>query len=170
MPKRLGFVVLVAALPVGAAAAETLHVSGAGAQRDIACSAGEDVSISGSGHRLDLSGSCGAVEIRGSGHVVSFDTARSLQVSGIDNQARGGRAGELSVDTTRNSVSASIRAEAGSSEISVAGAEQKLDLTLAGPATIAVHGTRNSVLWSTQAGAPAPSVSISGIDNRVARR
>ncbi|WP_420100499.1 DUF3060 domain-containing protein [Bosea sp. (in: a-proteobacteria)] len=170
MPKRYGFVLLLAALPVAAMAAEILHVSGTGAQRDIACATGQDVSISGRGHRLALTGPCGEVEIRGSGHVVSFDTARSLIVSGIDNEARGGKAGRLSVDTTRNTVSASIGVDVGASDIAVAGADQTVDITLTGPAALAVHGTRNRILWQAATGVPAPTVEISGVDNRAARR
>ena len=170
MPIRYCLTAVVLLAPLTAVTAETLHITGAGSERDIACEDGQDISVTGTRHKLALTGRCGAVEIRGSNHKVSFETAQSLYVSGTGNSASGTVVAKLSVDATRNRVLTAVKSVDGPAEIEVAGADQALDLRLDSPATVSVHGTRNRVQWRLAAGVRPPAVSISGIENKVARR
>lgn len=170
MPIRYCLASALVLAPLTASAAETLHITGVGSERDIACEDGQEISITGAGHKLTLTGGCGAVEIRGRGHTVSFETAQSLYVSGIGSSATGRSVTKLTVDATRNRVVTAVKASEGPAEIEVAGADQQLDLRLGSAATVSVHGTRNRVQWEPAAGVKPPAVSISGIENKVARR
>lgn len=158
------------ALPAAAQAAQVLQVEGARSSRDFACEDGQDVSISGAGHKVVLTGDCGALAIHGSGHEVSFETARSLQVSGIRNGATGKTVGKLTVDATQNRVATAVKANEGRAEIAIAGAEQVVELRLGGPASITVQGAKNRVDWTAEAGVEPPDVAMAGIDNKVGKR
>lgn len=156
------------ALMVPAYAAE-IRVEGAQMSRDFACEDGQDVSISGAGHKVVLTGRCGAVSVHGADHVLSFEAAREITVSGIANKVEGGTTGGLTVETAKNQVKAMVKA-AETAKIDVSGADQKLELTLAGPTQIEVQGAKNVVEWRAEAGVKAPSVSAGGIENRISRR
>jgi hypothetical protein len=170
VPARYCLASLLVLCPVLAQAADTLQISGARSERDIACEDGQDVSISGMQHKIALTGSCGQVEIHGSGHDVTFETAQALYVTGIGNAATGRSVGKLTVDATRHRVSTAVLAVDAVAEVEVSGADQALELALAGPAKITVHGARNKVRWQAGAGVKAPAVEIAGIENSVARR
>lgn len=153
---------------VPACAAE-IRVEGAQMSRDFACEDGQDVEISGAGHKVVLTGRCGAVNVHGADHIVSFETARELAVSGVSNTVEGGTTGGLVIETAKNKVKATVKA-AETARIDVSGADQKLALTLAGPAQIEVQGAKNAVEWRAETGVKAPSVSAGGIENRISRR
>lgn len=170
MPIRYSLACAIILLPLAAQAADTLQISGVSSERDIACEDGQDVSISGMRHKLALSGRCGLVEIHGSGHDVTFETAQALYVTGIGNAATGGSVGKLTVDATRHRVSTAVLAVDAVAEVEVSGADQALELKLGGPAKITVNGARNKVRWQAGAGVKAPAVEIAGIENSVARR
>lgn len=153
---------------VPACAAE-IRVEGAQMSRDFACEDGQDVEISGAGHKVVLTGRCGAVNVHGADHIVSFETARELAVSGVSNTVEGGATGGLVIETAKNKVKATVKA-AETARIDVSGADQKLALTLAGPAQIEVQGAKNAVEWRAETGVKAPSVSAGGIENRISRR
>ena len=157
---------LVLMLPANAA---EIRVEGAQMSRDFACEDGQGVEISGAGHKIVLTGRCGAVSVHGADHVVSFETAKELAVSGVSNTVEGGTTGGLVVETAKNKVKATVKA-AETAKIDVSGADQKLELTLAGPTQIEVQGAKNAVEWRAEAGIKAPSVSAGGIENRISRR
>lgn len=168
MKARLAAFLAPLVLIVPAAAAE-IRVEGAQMSRDFACEHGQDVMISGVGHKVVLSGRCGAVNVHGADHVLSFEAARELAVSGVANMVEGGTTGGLIVETAKNQIKAAVKA-AGTAKIDVSGADHMLELTLAGPAEIEVQGAKNAVAWRTEAGVKAPSVSAGGIENRISRR
>uniref|UniRef100_A0A9E7ZR86 DUF3060 domain-containing protein n=1 Tax=Bosea sp. NBC_00436 TaxID=2969620 RepID=A0A9E7ZR86_9HYPH len=157
---------MVLILPVYAA---EIRVEGAQMSRDFACEDGQDVEISGAGHKVVLTGRCGAIEVHGADHALSFETARELAVSGVSNTIEGGTTGGLVVETAKNQIRATVKA-AETAKIDVSGADQKLELTLAGPTQIEVQGAKNIVEWRTETGVKAPSVSAGGIENRISRR
>ncbi len=154
---------------IAPASAAEIRVEGAQMSRDFACEDGQDVSISGAGHKVVLTGRCGAVNVHGADHIVSFETAREIAVSGIANTVEGGTTGGLVVETAKNKVKATVKA-AETAKIDVSGADQKLELTLAGPTQIEVQGAKNAVEWRAEAGIKAPSVSAGGVENRISRR
>lgn len=156
------------ALVVPAAAAE-IQVEGARMSRDFACEDGQDVAISGAGHKVVLTGRCGAINVHGSDHTLSFETAGELVVSGVANKVEGGTIGGLVVETAKNQVKATMKA-AETAKVDVSGADQTLELTLAGATQIDVQGAKNAVTWQAESGVKAPSVSAGGVDNRISRR
>ena len=156
------------ALALPAYAAE-IRVEGSQMSRDFACEDGQDVEISGAGHKIVLTGRCGAVGVHGADHVLSFETAREMAVSGIGNRIEGGTTGGLTVETAKNQVKATVKA-AETAKIDVSGADHKLELTLAGPTQIEVQGAKNVVEWRAESGVKAPSVSAGGVENRISRR
>lgn len=157
---------MVGILPAFAA---EIRVEGARMSRDFACEGGQDVMISGAGHKIVLTGRCGAVSVHGADHKLSFEAAGELVVSGIANRVEGGVAEGLVVETAKNQVQVTVKA-AETAKIDVSGAEQRLELTLAGPAQIEIQGAKNAVEWRAEAGVKAPSVSATGIENRISRR
>lgn len=168
MKARLAALLAPMTVIIPAYAAE-IRVEGAQMSRDFACEDGQDVMISGVGHKVVLTGRCGAVSVHGADHVLSFETARELAVSGIANKVEGGTTGGLVVETAKNQVKAMVKAVE-TARIDVSGADQKLELTLAGPTQIEMQGAKNVVEWHAEAGVKAPSVSAGGIENRISRR
>ncbi|WP_083269571.1 DUF3060 domain-containing protein [Bosea vaviloviae] len=149
--------------------AEEIRVEGVRMSRDFACD-GQDVVISGQGNMVELKGRCGMVKVIGVDHKVSFDDAQGLIVSGMSNVATGGVVASLSVEVTQNVVKATLKPVEGSAEVAVSGADQKVDLVVAGPTKVTVEGSANVLSWTSEAGVKAPTISTSGIDNRVTRR
>lgn len=156
-------------VPMAPAVAAEIRVEGVQMSRDFACEDGQDVSISGAGHKIMLTGRCGAVNVHGADHTVTFEGAGKLMVSGISNQVEGGTTGELVVEVAQNKVKATVKA-AETAKIDVSGADQALELTLAGPVQIEVQGAKNVVEWRAENGVKAPSVSAGGVENRISRR
>ncbi|WP_336810855.1 DUF3060 domain-containing protein [Bosea sp. MMO-172] len=157
---------MVVILPAYAA---EIRVEGAQMSRDFTCEDGQYVAISGAGHKVVLTGRCGAVSVHGADHTLSFDTAGELVVSGVSNQIEGGTAGGLVVEVAQNKVKVTVKA-AETAKIDVSGADQTLELTLAGPTQIEVQGAKNVVEWRAESGVKAPSVSAGGVENRISRR
>ncbi len=151
------------------AVAAEIRVEGAQMSRDFACEDGQDVSISGAGHKIVLTGRCGAVSVHGADHTVTFEGAGMLMVSGISNTVEGGTTGGLVVEVAQNKVKATVKA-AETAKIDVSGADQALELTLAGPAQVELQGVKNVVEWRAESGVKAPSVSAGGVENRISRR
>ena len=147
-------------------AAESLKIEGVGISREVPCD-GEDVEIYGAENRIELTGTCGKVIVYGSGHEVTFATAREMLVSGVGHKVRGGRTGALGVDITQNEVEATIKPKDGPARVEVAGAQQTLKLILAGASTLQVNGADNAVEWKTADGAPKPKISSMGAANSV---
>lgn len=166
-PKFAAFLALI--IPIAPVSAAEIRVEGAQMSRDFACEDGQDVSISGAGHKVVLTGRCGAVNVHGADHIVSFETARELAVSGVSNTVEGGTTGGLVVEVAQNKVKATLKA-AEAAKIDVSGADQALELTLAGPTQIEVQGVKNVVEWRAENGVKAPSVSAGGVENRISRR
>lgn len=92
-----------------------------------------------------------------------------LMVSGISNTVEGGTTGGLVVEVAQNKVKATVKA-AETAKIDVSGADQALELTLAGPAQVELQGVKNVVEWRAESGVKAPSVSAGGVENRISRR
>lgn len=151
------------------ASAEDLEISGVGISRDLACADGQSVVIAGADHKIVLEGRCGTVTVQGTGHALSFETADSLVVSGAENAIDGGTTGALRVEVTDNRVKTTV-GPAGTGRIDVSGADQTLELALAGPTRLTVKGSGHKVTWTAEPGVKAPSVSASGIDNAIRRR
>lgn len=137
--------------------------------RDFACD-GQDVVVSGQGNMVELKGPCGMVKVIGVGHKVTFDDAQGLIVSGMSNATTGGVVASLSVEVTQNVVKATLKPVEGSAEVAISGADQKVDLVVAGPTKVTVEGSANVLSWTSEAGVKAPTISTSGIDNHVTRR
>jgi predicted regulator of Ras-like GTPase activity (Roadblock/LC7/MglB family) len=154
---------------IAPASAAEIRVEGSQMSRDFACEDGQDVMIAGAGHKVVLTGRCGAVSVQGADHTLSFEAAGELVVSGVSNIVEGGTTGGLVVETAKNKVKATMKA-AETARIDVSGADQTLELMLAGPTQIEVQGAKNAVAWRAEAGVKAPSVSASGIENRISRR
>ena len=147
-------------------AAEALKIEGVGISREVPCD-GEDVGIYGAENRIELTSACGKVIVYGSGHEVTFETAREMLVSGVGHKVRGGQTGALGVDVSQNEVEATIKPREGSAKIEVAGAQQKVKLVLAGASTLQVNGADNAVEWKIADGAPKPKISSMGAANTV---
>ena len=154
---------------IAPASAAEIRVEGAQMSRDFACEDGQDVSISGAGHKVVLTGRCGAVNVHGADHTVTFEGAGNLVVSGVSNIVEGGTAGGLVVEVAQNKVKATVKA-AETAKIDVSGADQVLELTLAGPTQVELQGVKNVVEWRAESGVKAPLVSAGGVENRISRR
>ncbi|MBD9398502.1 DUF3060 domain-containing protein [Pseudomonas sp. PDM11] len=147
------------------AQAEPLNIEGIGLSRDVSCK-GQDVNISGNANVIHLKGDCGAVEVSGSEHKVTLDTAKSLSVSGAEHEVVAERVNGLSVDTTDNQVRATVAGGEQPALVEVTGADQTLDLQFEGAVKLDVGGTNQQVRWRGE----EPEVQMSGIDNRVERQ
>lgn len=147
------------------AQAEPLNIEGIGLSRDVSCK-GQDVNISGNANVIHLKGDCGAVEVSGSEHKVTLDTAKSLSVSGAEHEVVAERVNALSVDTLNNQVRTAVVAGEQPTPITVSGTGHKLDLRLEGETRLDVSGIEQQVRWSGD----EPQVQLSGADNRVERQ
>lgn len=172
------FVPLAALLALtGAAYAQTseapqraeITIEGVGLTQSVACD-GQDVGIYGSGNKVTLTDHCGMVTVHGDGHQVTLQNAFSLVVSGADHTVTADQLTDLSVETSGHVVTATmVPATAPAATVQVDGADQTLNLTLAGRTAIAVNGTQQTVNWSLAADAPEPQITTGGIDNAVNR-
>ncbi len=157
---------LLAAMALASLAhAEPLNIEGIGLSRDVSCK-GQDVNISGNANVIHLKGDCGAVEIAGSEHKVTLDTAKSLSVSGAEHEVAAERVNALSVDTTDNQVRTTVAGGEQPALVEVTGADQVLDLQFEGLVKLDVSGSDQQVRWRGD----EPEVQMSGIDNKVERQ
>lgn len=159
---------LVAIAPV-MAFAEEITVEGVQMSRDFSCD-GQDVVIAGQGNTVELTGRCGDIRVIGADHVVRFDEAKSLVVSGMSNKATGGDTGALVVETHKNKVQAKLKSEGTPAEASVSGADQEVSLTVGSAAKINVQGSNNELNWTAENGVKAPAISTSGIGNKISKK
>ncbi|MGQ3673489.1 DUF3060 domain-containing protein [Xanthobacter sp. TB0136] len=143
-------------------------IEGQGLSRDVPCG-GSSVGIYGAENTVALTGDCGAVFVHGKGHVVRFEKAGEVVVTGVENRITGGEATGLAVASASNQVETAIRPAEGSAAVEVAGADHVVKLKLAGPTVLDVAGVKNKVSWALQDGAPDPRIDISGAMNDVKR-
>jgi len=163
---RLAALIALAALSPLAATAEELTVEGADLQRAIACD-GEDVGIYGADNQIDLTGNCGNVLVYGSKHVVTFEHAASLTVSGMNHITTGGDVAKLIVDTADSTVTVTIDGKDAAGAIDVSGTGHKVKLNLVSASTLEVAGSDQSVEWTIAKGIKQPKVQMSGVGNKV---
>ncbi|MDX3810439.1 DUF3060 domain-containing protein [Bosea thiooxidans] len=167
---KAGFFALLAPLVLAAPAlAEEISIEGARMSRDFACEDGQDVVISGAENHVSLTGRCGVVKVLGSKHGLSFEAADALVVSGISIQAEGKAVGNLVVEVTKNRVRTTVKPSAERAKVDVSGADQEVELTLAGPTQIEMQGAKNVLRWRAAPDVKPPSVSASGIENQISR-
>lgn len=146
-----------------------ITIEGIGLTQELACD-GQDVGIYGAGNHITLTDTCGMVTVHGDSHQVTLHNAFSLVVSGADHTVTADQLTDLSVQTSGHVVTATmVPATAPAATVQVNGADQTLNLTLAGRAVIAVDGTDQTVNWSLADGAPEPQITTGGIDNAVNR-
>lgn len=151
------------------AIAEPTILEGVNLSRDVDC-AGQDVVIAGQGNEIALTGSCGAVKVIGADHKVTFEKARSLEVSGASITVSGGSLEALALDVSENAVKATIASAGAPAEVRIFGAEQKSELRFASAATVVVGGYGNALDWSVDSGVKPPAISASGVDHKIKRR
>lgn len=157
------------ALTAAPAFAEDIVIEGVQLSRDFECS-GQNVVIAGQGNTIALTGECGAVQVIGADHKVTFETAQALQVNGASIAATGGKVGALAVDVAGNHVKATVASTDAPAEVRIFGAEQKSELTFAGAAKVTVGGASNELVWSTDSGVKPPSISTVGVDLRIRKK
>jgi len=165
--KPYAFVVtLLAGLcSVGTVSAASIELDGIGLSQEVPCG-GKDVNITGSENRIRLTGSCGAVVVYGTDHVVTLATASSLEVSGIQHNVVADSVERLTVDTNKNRVRTAVAGHGRPATVEVLGAEHELDLRFEGPVTVALDGIDSRLQWSGD----EPSLSSSGSGNEVEQR
>jgi hypothetical protein len=151
-----------------ATAPEEVVIEGVGLSRNVPCD-GLDIGIYGADNTIELTGECGAVVVHGDGHTVTIDKAAALTVSGIGHTVNASSLAALAIETTENVVTATIASDSAPAQVSVNGADQTANLTLASQATIVVGGTGQTVNWELAEGAPEPRIDMGGIDNAVNR-
>ncbi|MCQ4298005.1 DUF3060 domain-containing protein [Pseudomonas stutzeri] len=157
---------LVASLLLaGAAHAQPIELDGIELSRDVPC-LGKDVNISGHANKISLTGNCGAVEVYGTDHEVSLETASALEVSGINNTVTATSVGRLEVDTSQNRVRTAILGHGQTAIVEVSGAEHELELVFDGPAQLSLDGIDNRLKW----GGDEPALSSSGIGHKIDRQ
>jgi hypothetical protein len=166
MSKRLVTVGLFcgSCLVAGSGWAEPLEVSGVQLSRDLACK-GKDLVIAGSGNQIKVTGPCGAVEIMGANHRVTLEQAKSLVVSGSENEVTIDKVTVLEVGVDAQRINATLVAGGQPASVLVTGAEGQVRLRLEAPATLNVEGSDQNVTWT----GVEPELQIQGIDNKVVR-
>ncbi len=153
----------------GLAQAEALTIEGVAISRDVECE-GKDVGIYGAENEIALTGRCGLITVHGSGHKVSFEEGAGLAVSGADNKVTGGRARDIAVSVTQNTVTATLVGGETPGRLSASGSDNRVSLVLAGPTQLRVMGADHKIEWVRGEGAPSPEVSASGIKNVIKRK
>lgn len=166
---------LLLALPLAAQAQspqspleDEVVIEGIGVSQNIPCE-GRDIGIYGSGNRIELSGVCGAIIVHGSDHEVRLGQATALTLSGANHTVFADAVAALTVETTGHTVTATMKGEGAPAMVHVNGADQTLNLTLAGQTEIDVGGTEQVVNWELVDGAPEPRIDVGGIDNAINR-
>ncbi len=141
-------------------------VEGYAISRDIPCN-GASVGIYGARNMVNLTGACASVVIHGQGHVVTFQKAGDIAITGPDHKVTGAEATGLAVTSTRNHVDMGIRPSGDEALVDVTGANQALKLVFAGPVRMDISGVDNEVRWSLRDSAPEPKISVMGVQNRI---
>lgn len=158
--------VLVAGLLLaGAAHAQPIEIDGIELSRDVPC-LGKDVNISGNANKINLTGECGVVQVYGTDHEVSLETASALEVSGIENTVSAKSVDRLTVDTSKNHVRTAMLGRGQTAIVEVSGGEHELELVFDGPAQLILDGIDNRLKWSGD----EPAMSSSGIGHRIDRQ
>lgn len=153
-------------LLAGAAHAQPIELDGIGLSRDVPC-AGQDVNITGNANRIHLTGDCGAVEVYGSEHEVSLESATALAVLGVGHVVEADTVGRLTVATSGNRVHTAIAAAGEQpAAVEVTGAEHELELRFTGPVQVSVDGADTRLRWSGD----DPTLSSSGSGHQIERR
>ena len=145
---------------------EETVIEGVGLSDTIPCE-GRDIGVYGADNKINLTGTCGNVVVHGDGHTVSVDQAKQLSISGAGHTVTATSVATLIIETTENTVTATVDGAPGS--VTISGADQVVNLTLASETAIDVSGTLNTVNWDLAEGAPEPQVGLGGIDNAVNR-
>ncbi|KMO37813.1 hypothetical protein VQ03_18400 [Methylobacterium tarhaniae] len=148
----------------GLARADALTIEGVAISRDVECE-GKDVGIYGAQNEIALTGRCGTITVHGSGHTVRFEEGAGLAVSGIDNRVTGGRAREIAVSVTQNTVTATLVGGESPGRLTTSGSDNRVSLVLAGPTQLRVAGADHKIEWVRGEGAPSPEVTASGVKN-----
>ncbi len=169
MKRASAFAVVSILLAAGPALAEDVAIDGVQVSRDIDCE-GQNVVIAGQGNTISLKGRCGAVQVTGADHRVTFEAAAALQVTGAAITATGGEVGALAVDVTDNVVKATVTSSDAPAEVRIFGADQKSELSFAGPAKVTVGGASNELVWAVDGGVKPPSISAVGVDLRIRKK
>ena len=151
-----------------ATAPEEVVIEGVGLSRNVPCE-GLDIGIYGAGNTIELTGDCGTVVVHGDGHTVSIEKAAAVTVSGIGHTVNADSLAALAIETTENVVTATMVSDAALAKVSVYGADQVANLTLASETAIDVGGTGQTINWELAEGAPEPRIDMGGIDNAVNR-
>ena len=152
-------------LLAGAAHAQPIELDGIELSRDVPC-LGKDVNISGSANNISLTGECGVVQVYGTDHKISLETASALEVSGIDNRVTATSVGRLLVDTNQNHVRTAVVGRGQTAIVEVSGAEHELVLTFEGPVQLTLDGIDNQLKWSGD----EPAMSSSGVGHKIERQ
>lgn len=169
MPRLLPVILAAALIPLGIARADELTIEGVGISRDVDCH-GKNVGVYGAENEIALTGKCGLISVHGSNHKVSFEEGRALSVSGIDNTVKGGKAQDVTVSVTQNTVTATLGGGTAPGRLDTSGANNRVSLVLAGPTRLAVNGADHVVEWTRSEGAPNPEVTASGAKNVIKRK
>ncbi|MDH7795309.1 MULTISPECIES: DUF3060 domain-containing protein [unclassified Beijerinckia] len=171
--KSLLLAVVAVSVFAPVAFADELKIEGVGINRDIPCN-GQDIGVYGAKNKITLTGQCNKIVVHGSNHKVSLERGTDLSVSGADNAVTGGTVSSLNVEVAKNTVAVTIQPIDGKNNVKslvdVSGAEQKLNLVLAGASELKVDGADQKVEWSLAGGAPDPSISSSGVNNSIQKK
>lgn len=169
MSRLLPLVFAASMASLGIAQADELTIQGVGISRDVDCE-GKDVGVYGAENEIALTGKCGLITVHGSNHKVSFEEGTGLAVSGMDNKVKGGRAQDVTVSVTQNTVTATLGGGSTPGKLSTSGASNRVSLVLAGPTRLDVTGADHVVEWTRSEGAPNPDVTASGAKNVIKRK
>ncbi|UGB28087.1 DUF3060 domain-containing protein [Methylorubrum sp. B1-46] len=169
MPRLLPLVFAATIASLGIAQADELTIEGVGISRDVDCE-GKDVGVYGAENEIALTGKCGLITVHGSNHKVSFEEGTGLAVSGMDNKVKGGRAQNVTVSVTQNTVTATLGGGGAPGKLSTSGANNRVSLVLAGPTRLEVQGADHVVEWTRSEGAPNPEVTASGAKNVIKKK
>ncbi|WP_020178813.1 DUF3060 domain-containing protein [Methylopila sp. M107] len=168
---KTAFASTIAALALTAtpALAGGIVIEGVRISREVDCG-GQDVVIAGQGNTIALTGACGAVQVMGSDHKVTFESAKALQVAGASIAATGGKVEALAVDVTDNTVKATVASSHEPAEVRIFGADQKSELRFESAAAVTVGGAANELVWTADKGVKPPSISSLGVDLKITRK
>lgn len=158
--------IVTTCLMSSAAFAAPIVIDGSGLNETVACT-GNEIDIYGKDNTVKLTGKCDEIDIRGSGHNVTFEQADEIDVKGSNNKVAGGTVEEISVKGESNQISATLKGTRDEAELDISGHANTADVKLENFAEIEASGRSNKVTWTKVGNTQDPRVSISGSDNTV---
>lgn len=158
--------IVTTCLMSSAAFSAPLIIDGSGLSETVACT-GNEIDIYGKNNTVKLSGQCDEIDIRGSGHNVTFEQADEIDVKGSNNKVTGGTVEEVTIKGESNQISATLKGIRDEAELDISGHANQADVKLESFTEIEVRGRSNKVTWAKVGTTQEPHVSISGSDNTV---